>query len=117
MPSSPQQAHHWEASGHVAAPQAAAARVVQPEPVAAQSPVVEATEDEALSAAVEDVQRMGGGSDLAARPGSVRVAKEVAVRQRQADRERLRRSQMVQSIALCKKLGIRYRTEGAVCPP
>ena len=98
-------------------PQAAAARVVQPEPVAAQSPVVEATEDEALSAAVEEVQRMGGGSDMAARPGSVRVAKEVAVRQRQEDRERRRRSQRVQSIALCEKLGIRYHMEGAACSP
>ena len=60
---------------------------------------------------------MGGGSDMAARPGSVCVAKEVAVRQRQEDRERRRRSQMVQSIALCEKLGIRYRTEGAACSP
>ena len=60
---------------------------------------------------------MGGGSDMAARPGSVRVAREVAVRQRQEDREQRRRSQMVQSIALCEKLGIRYRTEGAPCPP
>ena len=109
---------HWqlpEAGVHVAEPQAAAAPAALPNPVAdaGQLPAVEATEEEALYAAVEEAQRMGAGDGAAC----AEATQEAADRRQQEDGERRRRSKMVQNIALCEKLGIKYRTKGDACPP
>jgi len=60
-------------------PQAAAAPAVLPVADAGRPPVVEATEEEALCAAVEEAQRIGA-VDRAACADAPRVAKEAAVR-------------------------------------
>ena len=46
-----------------------------------------------------------------------RVATEAAGRRQQEDGERRPCSKMVQNIALCEKLGIKYSTKGAACAP
>ena len=77
-----------EAGVHVAEPQAAAAPAALPNPVAdaGRLPAVEATEEEALYAAVEEAQRMGAG-DGAACAEATQVAKEAADRRQQEDGE------------------------------
>ena len=76
----------------------------------------EATEDEALCAAVNEAQGMSAGEGTAYAEAP-RAAKEAAGRRQRAEVERRRRSQLVQNIALCEKLGIRYSTKGAARPP
>ena len=97
-------------------PQAAAVPAALPVADAGRLPPVEATEEEALCAAVEETHRMGVGDRTACAEAS-RVAKEAAGRRQQEDGERRRRSKMVQNIALCERLGIKYSTKGAACAP
>ena len=94
------------------------APAVPPNPVAdaGRLPVVEATEDEALCAAVNEAQEMSAGKEAACAEAP-HAAKEAAGRRQRAEVERRRRSQLVQNIALCEKLGIRYSTRGAAPPP
>ena len=84
------------------------APAAQPAPPAnaGRLPVVETSEDEALCAAVDEVQGActGGKTACAEVP---HAAKEAAGRRQRAEVERRRRSQLVQNIALCEKLGIR----------
>ena len=99
---------------HVVEPQAGAAPSVLSVADAGRPPVVRATEEEALCVAVEEAPRIGA-VDRAACAETSHVAKEAAVRRQQEDGERRRRSKMVQNIAMCEKLGIKYRTKGATC--
>ena len=94
------------------------APAIPPDPVAdaGRLPVVEATEDEALCAAVNEAQGMSAGEGTAYAEAP-HAAKEAAGRRQRAEVERRRRSQLVQNIALCEKLGIRYSTKGAARPP
>ena len=105
-----------EAGVHVVEPQAAAVPAALPVADAGRLPPVEATEEEALCAAAEETHRMGVGDRTACAEAS-RVAKEAAGRRQQEDGERRRRSKMVQNIALCERLGIKYSTKGAACAP
>ena len=77
---------------------------------------MEASKDEALCAAVDEVQGACTGERTACAEVP-HAAKEAASRRQRADVERRRRSQLVQNIALCEKLGIRYSTKGAACAP
>ena len=94
------------------------APAVPPVPVAdaGRLPVVEATEDEALCAAVDEAQETSAGERTACAEAP-HAAREAAGRRQRADAERRRRSRLVQDIALCEKLGVRYSTRGAARAP
>ena len=89
-----------KAGVHDSEPLAPAAQPVSPAD-AGRLPVVEASEDEALCAAVDEVQG-ACTSERTAGAEAPQAAKEAASRRQRADVERRRRSQLVQNIALCE---------------
>ena len=60
-------------------------------------------------------RRMGAGNSATWAEASCVAKKETVGKQQQEDRDRLCPFNIVQSIILYKKLGIKYSTKGAVC--